>query len=186
MTRAQLEHLIRAAAVIADDREIIVIGSQAVLGQFPEAPAELLFSNEADLFPRHYPERADLIDGAIGELSPFHQTFGYYAHGVGEESPRLSVGWETRLVPIPVGEARGLCLEIHDLVLSKYAAGREKDRDYVRAAIRHGLVDCAILLDRLTVMPLDGERREALGALIQADFARAHGRGPERDSGPSR
>ena len=35
MTRKQLEHLIRAAAVIADDDEIVVIGSQAILGQFP-------------------------------------------------------------------------------------------------------------------------------------------------------
>ncbi len=44
MTRGQLEHLVRAAATIADDREIVVIGSQAVLGQFPQAPAELLVS----------------------------------------------------------------------------------------------------------------------------------------------
>jgi hypothetical protein len=39
VTRAQLEHLLRAAAAIADDDEIVVIGSQAILGQFPEAPA---------------------------------------------------------------------------------------------------------------------------------------------------
>ena len=30
MTRQQLEHLIRAAAVIADDDELIVIGSQSL------------------------------------------------------------------------------------------------------------------------------------------------------------
>jgi hypothetical protein len=47
VTRAQLEHLIRAAATIADDNEIVVIGSQAVLGQFPQAPPELLVSVEA-------------------------------------------------------------------------------------------------------------------------------------------
>jgi hypothetical protein len=32
------------------------------------------------------PDRADLIDGTIGELSPFHATYGYYAHGVGEST----------------------------------------------------------------------------------------------------
>ncbi len=37
MTRAQLEHIIRAAATIADDDEIVVLGSQAVLGQFQGA-----------------------------------------------------------------------------------------------------------------------------------------------------
>lgn len=42
MRREQLEHLIRAAATIADDDEIVVIGSQAILGAFPDAPAELV------------------------------------------------------------------------------------------------------------------------------------------------
>ena len=32
MTRSQLEHLIRAAGTIADDDDIVVIGSQAILG----------------------------------------------------------------------------------------------------------------------------------------------------------
>ncbi len=35
MTRQQLEHLIRAAAVLCGEDEIVVIGSQAILGQFP-------------------------------------------------------------------------------------------------------------------------------------------------------
>ena len=70
MTRDQLEHLIGAAAVIADDDTIVVIGSQAVLGQFPDAPEPMRVSEEADLYPLHHPERADLIEGSIGELSP--------------------------------------------------------------------------------------------------------------------
>ena len=41
MTRSELEHVICAAGAIADDREIVVIGSQSVLGQFPDAPAAL-------------------------------------------------------------------------------------------------------------------------------------------------
>lgn len=49
MTRSELEHLIRAAGSIADDSEIVVIGSQSVLGQFPDAPASLLASAEADV-----------------------------------------------------------------------------------------------------------------------------------------
>jgi len=36
MRRSELEHLIRAAGRIAGERELVVIGSQAVLGQFPE------------------------------------------------------------------------------------------------------------------------------------------------------
>ena len=58
MTRAQLEHIIRAAGVIADTQDLVVIGSQAVLGQFPGAPPERLVSNEADVFPRADPRRS--------------------------------------------------------------------------------------------------------------------------------
>jgi hypothetical protein len=82
MKRADLEHLIRAASQIADDDELIIIGSQSVLGQFPDAPSELLRSVEADMYPKNHPDRWELIDGSIGELSPFHDTFGYYARGV--------------------------------------------------------------------------------------------------------
>src|SRR5271167_588182 len=121
MRRRDLEHIIRAAADIADDDEIIIIGSQAILGQYPDAPAELCVSVEADVYPKNKPERADLINGSIGEGSPFHETYGYYAQGVGETTAILPSGWRDRLVPVKNANTRGatgLCLEAHDLVLS--------------------------------------------------------------------
>ena len=48
MKRQQLEHILRAAAITGADR-FVVIGSQAILGQFANAPADLLVSIEADL-----------------------------------------------------------------------------------------------------------------------------------------
>jgi hypothetical protein len=171
LNRAQLEHVIRAAATIAGDTEIVVIGSQAILGRHPQAPAELLVSADVDLYPRNHPERAELIDGSIGELSPFHDTYGYYAQGVGERTAVLPEGWESRLVPVPTPAGTGLCLEPHDLVVSKYVAGREKDRDYVRAAIRHQLVRPDTLRERLARTRLDDAQRTRIGAEIAADAA---------------
>ena len=86
MKRFQLEHIIRAGGSIADDEEIIVLGSSSILAQFPNISEEVLLSIEADVFPKNRPDMADLIDGSICELSPFHQAFGYYAHGVGKET----------------------------------------------------------------------------------------------------
>lgn len=171
MNRAQLEHVIRAAATIAGDTEIIVIGSQAILGRYPQAPAELVVSADVDLFPRNHPERADLIEGSIGELSPFHETYGYYAQGVGEHTAVLPEGWESRLVAVPTTAGTGLCLEPHDLLISKYVAGREKDRDYVRSAARHRLADRQTLLERLALAPVDEPQRGRITAQIRADFA---------------
>jgi hypothetical protein len=129
----------------------------------------LLVSADVDLYPRNHPERADLIEGSIGELSPFHETYGYYAQGVGERTAVLPQGWQSRLVAVPTSSGTGLCLEPHDLVVSKYVAGREKDRDYVRAALRHRLVDQGTLLERLARTPIDAAHRDRIASQIAAD-----------------
>ena len=175
MKRSELEHVIRAAGVIADDDTIIVIGSQAILGQFPDAPAELCVSTEADVYPLNYPERWDLIDGSIGELSPFHDTYGYYAQGVEEVTAVLPAGWKTRLIEVRgpgTRGVRGLCLEIHDLVISKYVANRPKDKRFIEAAIRHNLVDRAELERRLEKTSIDGSRGAGILTSIKRNFKR--------------
>jgi hypothetical protein len=174
VTREQLEHLLRAAAVIVDDDEIVVIGSQAILGQFPEAPASMRVSVEADFFPLHHPERADVIDGSIGELSPFHQTFGYYAQGVGEETACLPQGWKERLVVIQNENTRGVkgwCLEIHDLLVAKAIAGRDKDFTFLRDAATHRLASAEILFQRLATVDADSIILENARAAIRRAFA---------------
>jgi hypothetical protein len=173
MTRSELEHVIRAAGAIADDREIVVIGSQAVLGQFPDAPPALLASMEADVYPRNRPERADLIDGAIGEGSHFHEQFGYYAQGVGEATAILPDGWRDRLVRVEnvnTGGCAGLCLEVHDLAISKYAAGREKDLAFTAALARHRMTAKKTLLEREGRTKLDSPLRKLVRGRIERDF----------------
>jgi uncharacterized nucleotidyltransferase DUF6036 len=174
MTRSELEHVIRAAGRISRDREIVVIGSQAVLGQFPDAPGSLLTSMEADVYPRNHPERADLIDGAIGEGSPFHERFGYYAQGVGAATATLPDGWRRRLVSVKntnTDGVKGLCLEVHDLAISKYVAGRDKDLAFTRALFKHGLTREATLLDRAARTKLEPALLQLVRGRIERDFA---------------
>lgn len=173
MRRSDLEHLIRAAGKIAGERELVIIGSQAVLGQFPDAPAALLRSMEADLYPLSRPELADKVDGAIGEGSKFHQTHGYYAQGVGPDTATLPRGWQQRLVRIEnpnTGGIAGLCLEVHDLAISKYVAGREKDREFTRALVRHEMTDKETLLARLAMTKLDPAVSKVVKGRIERDF----------------
>jgi len=174
MNRIQLEHIIRAASEIAADKEIEVIGSQAIHAQSAALPAVAFRSQEADVFPRNFPERSDEIDGAIGELSQFHQSFGYYAHGVSPSTAILPEGWQLRLVPLVnsnTGGATGLCLEPHDLVLSKYAAGRAKDLDFNLALIKQRIVSRDQLFVLLKAMPLDDKAKSVIASHISADFA---------------
>lgn len=172
MTRSDLEHLIRAAGAIADDSEIVIIGSQSVLGQFPDAPATLLRSAEADLFPLHNPERADLIDGSIGEGSSFHELYGYYAQGVGEQTATLPGGWRDRLIRVSNPNTRGvtgLCLEVHDLAISKYVAGREKDLEFTGELARHGMTAVPTLMKRLENTEVPPQVRKLVSARIRRD-----------------
>lgn len=169
MRREQLEHLIRAAAAISGEREIVIVGAAAILGAVPHAPEELRQTLEADLFPRHRPELADVIDGAIGELSPFHEHFGVYAHGVGPETAVLPAGWEGRLVKVQSAATDnnvGWCLEPADLAVSKLVAGREKDDAFVRALLRHQLVEPAVVRGRIDMLPVPEELRRELRARL--------------------
>jgi len=135
-------------------------------------------SVEADLYPKNHPERADLIDGSVGEASPFHATYGYYAQGVGEETAVLPRGWRERLVAIRNANTRGAtgwCLEVHDLAVAKAVAGREKDAQFLREALRHRLVDEPTLRARIAATDLDDARRQLVASRITAAVRDAGG-----------
>jgi len=152
MRRDQMEHILRAAAAVTKERDFVVIGSQALLATLPELPSPLNKSMELDLYPLANPAAADLIDGTIGELSPFDETFGYYGHGVAPETAVLPEGWRDRAVIVEnanTGGARGICIGPADLAIAKLAAGREKDSAFVRAMIEANIVTADAVL-RLT------------------------------------
>lgn len=171
MQRHELEHLIRAASAITNDYEVVVVGSQSILGAVPNPPDSLTVSMEADIYPANMPELADLIDGAIGEGSPFHERFGYYAQGVGPETAVLPDGWQGRLVRLQNQNTDlkvGLCLDPSDLCAAKLAAGRDKDWVFVREALKHGIVSAETLAARVCTLPVEPGQRARLLAWVSA------------------
>ena len=175
MRRDELEHLIRAAGSLTGADDIVVVGSQSILGTMPSAPAELLRSMEADLFTWRGPEDSDLIDGSIGEGSPFHETFGYYGQGVGVDTAVLPAGWRDRLVEVRNENTRGIagwCLELHDLAASKLVAGREKDLEFIEAMVRHGVIDPAAMMERIAGLPTGTGEGAGLAARWRRVLAR--------------
>jgi hypothetical protein len=163
---AEFEHVVAAAASVTGYDEFVIIGSQAILGSLEQPPERMLQSLEADIYPLRNPQAADKIDGVLGDGSQFHLTYGYYAHGVGPETAKAPAGWQQRLVmrKIPVRHlskrpAIAWCLEIHDLVLSKCAAGRDRDWDYAAEALKEGVVEGETLLSRVRELPVQSKRR---------------------------
>ena len=178
MKRSELEHIIRAAGTIADDTEIVVIGSQAILGQFPQASGVLARSAEADVFPLNRPGQSDRIDGAIGEGSRFHEQYGYYAQGVDEHTAILPQAWRKRLIRLENENTDGkvgLCLEVHDLAISKYIAGRPKDLEFTAELAKHGMTDLTTLIQRFAETDhasLTPSLRTVIQGRIRRDFSR--------------
>lgn len=166
MTREQLEHAIRAACDVSKDSELWIFGSQAILGQFPHAPESLRTSIEVDVQPKNQPDAVDFIDGALGELSMFHQTHGFYVHGISINSAILPQGWENRAIPISdqisTRGNTGWCVEAHDLAVSKLVAYREKDKDFGRILLAEKMIDSKILKDRIYITNIDDQQKESL------------------------
>jgi hypothetical protein len=108
-----------------------------------------------------HPERADLIDGAIGALSSFDETFGYHADGVGPETAVMPDDWMDRARLYYIGDVTAICPDVHDLAVSKCAAGRDKDADFVRVLLKEKMIDPETLDQRL--QQLDPARHAVAG-----------------------
>ncbi len=138
MNREQLEHVLRAAAAIAQENSLVVV----------------------------HPERTDLIDGAIGAMSSFDETFGYYADGVGPDTAVMPPDWMDRARLYYIGEVTAICPDIHDLAVSKCVAARDKDADFVRVLLKENMIDAEVLEKRIELLdplmhPVDAIRNWA-------------------------
>lgn len=128
--------MIRASGAIAEDRELVIIGSQSTKSSAT-------------------------------------------TQGVGPETAVLPAGWDNRLVRIETAGTNGiagLCLEVHDLAISKYIAGRPKDLDFTRELAAHRLTSRETLLERLAATRVSRELSSIVRARILADFKRARSR----------
>jgi hypothetical protein len=180
MNRKQFEHVLRAVSFIAGDPEVLVIGSQSILGSYSEneLPVEATGSMEVDtaFFSDDEEEtKSGTVDATIGELSQFHHEFGYYPQGVSVNTGVFPVGWRERLVVYKVAGSpptRALCLEPHDCVLAKLVRFEEKDYKFAGALVREGLVNLDILAERAASIPAHPAVIERINHWIAAMKAR--------------
>ena len=176
MNRLQLEHAIRAVADLTGEKTLIIIGSQAILGQFPDSPPELLVSQEIDIYTPDRPETSDYITGAFGLDTPFERTHRFQIDGVSPTTATVPGGWENRLVAVRnanTNGATGWCLEVHDIAVAKYFANRPKDRRYTTDLWRHGMLDEATIRERMRNAPVTKAKRTAMLAAVGQDRATA-------------
>jgi len=146
LRRPDIDHILRAAAVITDHARFVVVGTGAVIITARHIPAAMMLTAEIDLYADgvNDPEPiSDLIDATIGHGSMFHRTFHYYGDGVSPGTAIMPADWRTRATEHAVadGSAVAICPSADDIAVAKLCAWREKDRDWLRVAFQAGIAN---------------------------------------------
>ena len=149
MRRDLVDKLLRELARLSGRAEVVIIGSQSLHAGAGKLPAEVLVSVEVDLLMEDGDPAETQIEAELGRSSAFQAEHGVYIDVVRSSFPYLPDGWEGRLRDMQVGELRARCLEVHDLAVSKLAAGRLKDNELIAALIGHDLLDVDTLRARI-------------------------------------
>ena len=114
LRRSDIDHILRAAAVITNHRRFVVVGTGTVIITAKHVPASMMLTPEIDLYADGIadPEPiSDLIDATIGHGSMFHRTFNYYGDGVGPNTAIMPKDWRFRSTEYtpPDGSAPPVC-----------------------------------------------------------------------------
>lgn len=144
----QFFHIARASCAIADTEYVTVFGANAILLWLKDSGIEDMrefvgsenVSRELDLCVGDGKDNRlnTLIDGAIGEISQFDETFGIYAHPNPIEGLfQAPSSWKKRIriEKEPVSHVNIIIPHYLDLVISKIIAGRPKDTDFAVRAV---------------------------------------------------
>lgn len=166
MKRTLLDDLLRAVERITGERDLVMIGSQAIHAVATDIPAEVVMSRECDLLFDEADPLAGAIDASLGPDSERAAELLVHVDTVSPSFPFLAPGWEQRLVPFGPAAPHVRCLEIHDLVLSKLVAGRLKDYELVAVLFQRALADLGVIRERIASVP-DLHMRAILMARLQ-------------------
>ncbi len=175
MTLSALQHLLRAALALAEDRQIFVLGSASLLASFPElgdSGALLASTYDADLCCEPFDELiGTMLDEALGENRAYYRRYGYHADILRDSIfGTLPDGWRERLVPVP-GIANARALDPPDLAAVKVFVGRPKDITLIRQLHTAGLLQGSVVRQRLdTIAKSDRDIIRCAGLFDKAFF----------------
>lgn len=163
-----LQHLLRSASALAEDRRFLVLGSASLLASFPQLsqPSSPLASTfDADLCPEPFDElTGTMLEEALGDQRAYYQRHGYHADILRDTIlTTLPSGWRERLVKIP-DCPQAMALEPHDLAAVKLLVGRPKDLELLKTLHQLQLLDPSVVLERSQLLNIPIEMQPRLAA----------------------
>jgi len=199
MNLDQFYHIARASCAVAAVEYVTVFGSNAILPWLNDMGIQDMrqfldpgiVSRELDLCVGDGADDAlnTLIDGTIGELSQFDETFGVYAHPNPVEGLfQAPFSWRKRIriVKEPGTNVKIIVPHYRDLAASKIIAGRPKDMDFALKVARTFDNDADEILSLVEAYmheaPRDNEKVSAHLDVFKHRFTHSPGQVPERRS----
>jgi hypothetical protein len=186
-TEEDLQRTVRALAREFKTDTVFIIGSQAIMMSWPDAPANMRSSPEIDAYPGNARvweieqarrsgegsrEASEHIHGLFGEGSAFHVAHGFYIDGVDEGTARLPRGWNTRAIvrrlEVDGRQVEAVAPSPEDLIVSKLARLDDKDRNFVEAYHRVRPLDLHVIEVRIKDASLDPAIAERAIAYIRS------------------
>lgn len=143
--RDQVDRIIRAASLATGRNDLVLVGSTSIFAHAKHIPAEMLQTNEVDLFspdPSDVLRVREIIDGALGPASEFEQTFGAHGDAVDPAIIKLPRDWQERASTYRT-QFEGITATVpalDDVAIAKMMAWRDKDKTWIKAGLRMGLI----------------------------------------------
>ncbi len=140
---------------VLTERMPTIVGSQSAYASLDPIPELSRVSNECDflMLGLSAAER-EKIQADYGITSEFQAETGTHIDLVGLATVVLPEGWLDRLVELkrPSGETVAYCIDIYDLFVSKFFAGREKDLLFMTGLFAADRLDVDCVVERLSTM----------------------------------
>lgn len=165
MRREDLRRLFAQARALSGEADYVVLGSLAALGYAGELPPRMAMSLDVDAYGKSDPGRIFELAPALGQGSAFEAENGYYLDPISPRIATLPDAWEERLVRVELESGLAAWfLEPNDAAVSKYARMEPRDREWIRAGLRAGILS----------LPIVEARFRQTVFLDAAESARAH------------
>jgi hypothetical protein len=185
-TLEDLDRTVRAIAHEFKTDTVFIIGSQAIMMSWPDAPPEMRGTPEIDAYPENArvweveqaakgevsPEASEHIHGLFGDGSLFHRTHGFYIDGVDERTARLPKGWNERAIVkgllVDGRQVKAVAPAPEDVIVSKLARFDDKDKEFVRAYHRSRPLNLQLVEERIRETELEPGLAELAIAFVRS------------------
>lgn len=180
MKIGQIDHVLRAVAMITGHKTFVMVGAAAVIARLHGNVSPFMaMTAEVDIYAFGTPDvehLSDMIDANIGQDSLFHTTHGFYADGVSPETAKMPIDWlnrAARYLPSDAPDVTAILPDVNDIALAKLVAWREKDIDWLALGIKTGILSIEIMTARLSMMPAESSDITILERKMRTLEARA-------------